>query len=238
MTDSRTILCVYHASRRDDRVSRMLAERGLILEWVNPARGEPLPDDPGAYLGAVVYGGEQSVNDDTAEMQAERRWMTGWIERDGAVLGLCLGGQLIAAALGARVGRHADGLLESGYTLIRPDGTNGVVREPMYVFQWHNEGFELPPDCRRLATGARCENQAFSYRAHIVGLQFHPEVTSAIMVQWFHEGGHMLTDPGAHPAETQLRDARVFEPAVEAWTGSFLDTWLEHCRNAPSTRGS
>ncbi|KAA3634159.1 MAG: glutamine amidotransferase [Proteobacteria bacterium] len=227
MTGNRRILCVYHATQREDRVSRLLAARGFELEWVNPARGEILPEDLERYLGVVVYGGEQSVNDETEAMAAEQRWIARWVAEDRPYLGLCLGAQLLARALGADVRRHRDRLLESGYTRIHPEpGPDPLFNAPMYVFQWHNEGFDVPRGCERLARGARFDNQAFRRAAHIVGLQFHPEVTSAIMIQWFREGGHMLTDPGAQNAEAQLRDARVFEPVIESWTGAFLDRWV------------
>ncbi len=233
MSPAQRILCVYHATQRDDRVSRILGTRGFQLDWINPARGETLPEVFDHYLAAVVYGGEQSVNDDSEAMRTEREWIRRWVAREKPYLGLCLGGQLLATALGARVYRHHEGLLESGYTLVHPasDGA-GILDGPMYVFQWHNEGFEIPSGCTRLARGTRFANQAFSYRPHIIGLQFHPEVTANIMVQWFHEGGHMLTDPGAHDAETQLRDARVFEPSVEAWTERFLDHWINRALEA------
>jgi GMP synthase (glutamine-hydrolysing) len=160
-------------------------------------------------------------------MLAERRWIARWLADGRACLGLCLGAQLIAQSLGARVSRHAQGLLENGYTRIQPEAAGkALFAGPMHVFQWHNEGFELPSGCERLARGSRFENQAFRHAPHIIGLQFHPEVTPEIMYQWFCEGGHMLTDPGARDAEAQLRDARVFEPAIEAWTAGFLDQWI------------
>jgi hypothetical protein len=68
MTSERRILCVYHATQREDRVSRMLGERDFMLDWVNPARGESLPEEFDRYLAVVVYGGEQSVNADTPAM--------------------------------------------------------------------------------------------------------------------------------------------------------------------------
>lgn len=229
MTAKQRILCVYHATQREDRVSRMLAARGFALDWVNPARGETLPEDFDYYLAAVVYGGEQSVNDDTPAMQTERAWIGRWVDRAKPYLGLCLGGQLLAVALGAQVRRHDRNLLESGYARVYPTGNGArILDAPMYVFQWHNEGFDIPTGCTRLARGTRFVNQAFCREPHTIGLQFHPEVTANIMVQWFREGGHMLTSAGAHTAETQLRDARIFEPLVEHWTERFLDRWVAH----------
>jgi GMP synthase (glutamine-hydrolysing) len=232
MTSERRILCVYHATQREDRVSRMLGERDFMLDWVNPARGESLPEEFDRYLAVVVYGGEQSVNADTPAMRDERDWISRWVEQQKPYLGLCLGAQLLAHALGARIERHPDELLESGYTLVYPEnGGSECFPAPMYVFQWHNEGFEIPANCTRLARGNRFVNQAFSYRPHMIGLQFHPEVTPGIMYQWFCEGGHMLTDPGAQNAEMQLRDAHVFEPGIESWTSEFLDRWITHSLN-------
>lgn len=235
MTTGRRILCLYHASQRDDRVSRMLRQRGHALTWINPARGEALPDRLDDYHAMVVYGGEQSVNDDTPAMHRERDFIGRWVAREKPYLGLCLGGQLLADALGAPIRRHPEGLLESGYTLVRPDGNGaGLLERPMYVFQWHNEGFELPAGCQRLASGSRYPNQAFAWRGHLIGLQFHPEVTPGIMLAWFREGGHLLTRAGGQCAAAQLRDAPVFEPVIERWTQTLLDHWLAHASCAES----
>ncbi len=233
MTPGRTILCVHHATRRADRVSRLLAEFGFDLAWVNPARGDPLPADTTRFDAMVVYGGEHSVNDDATHVRAEQRFIEAWLATERPYLGLCLGAQFLARALGARVSRPAHGLLESGFVRIEPvPGDEPLFDRATHVFQWHNEGFELPRDCQLLATGTRFPNQAFRFGPHAVGLQFHPEVTPEIMLQWFHEGGHMLTDPGARSAESQLRDAAVFTPQTERWTRNFLARWLNRAPNA------
>ncbi len=231
MSAPRSVLCLHHATRRADRVSRLLAEFGLDLTWVNPVRGEPLPDVE-RFDALVVYGGEHSVNDDCAQVRAEQRFVERWLDTGRPYLGLCLGAQFLARAVGARVARPAHGLLESGFVRIVPEPVDEPLFErPCHVFQWHNEGFEVPPGCQLLATGKRFPNQAFRLGKHAVGLQFHPEVTPAIMLQWFREGGHMLTDPGARSAESQLRDAAVFSPGTERWTRDFLARWLDR---APS----
>ncbi len=223
---SGTILCLYHATQRNDRVSRLLKSMGYNLEWINPVRSEALPTDLDRYLAVVVYGGEHSVNDPVAHVALEQDWINRWIALDKPYLGICLGAQFLAKSLGANVRRHHQGLLESGYTLIKPvSGKNRLIEQAMYVFQWHNEGFDIPPGTHRLAAGNRFANQAFTRAPHVIGLQFHPEVTPAVMLQWFHEGGHMLTSPGAHTAEAQLRDARVFESTIEGWTRTFLRQW-------------
>ena len=226
-----TLLMVYHATQRNDRVSRLLAERGFELEWVNPARGEMLPDDIDGYFAAVVYGGAHSVNDAREDVVREQRWIDRWIADERPYLGLCLGSQFLARSLGATVGPAADNSIEKGYTRIEPAGDSGLVNRPMYVFEWHNEGYALPEGCTPIAGGRRFPTQAYRYRPWIVGFQFHPEVVPEIAFQWYAEAGEHQLLPQAHLAERQLRDAQIFEPGLEQWTRRFLDDWIDHSMN-------
>ena len=129
----------------------------------------------------VAMGGPMSVNDEREFpwLVREKRFIGDAIEAGKAVLGVCLGAQLIASAMGARV--YGNRFKEIGWFPIQGVGTgagNGF-RFPasVEVFHWHGETFDLPPGAVRLARSEGCENQAFQLGRSVMGLQFHLETT-------------------------------------------------------------
>lgn len=129
----------------------------------------------------VVMGGPMSVNDEDRFpwLVAEKQFIWNAITKSKPVLGICLGAQLIANALGAGVYPNKakeigwfpiHGILPSGHTFFK-------FPESMKVFHWHGETFDLPPGAIRLAKSDACENQAFQYGKSVIGLQFHLETT-------------------------------------------------------------
>jgi GMP synthase-like glutamine amidotransferase len=130
----------------------------------------------------VVVGGPMSVNDEDLHpwLAAEKAFVREAIRAGKRVLGICLGAQLIASALGAKVYRNA--VKEIGWHPISPvPVANGVhaFRFPpdALVFHWHGETFDLPPGAVHLARSAGCEHQAFQVGERTLGLQFHLETT-------------------------------------------------------------
>ena len=128
-------------------------------------------------------GGPMSVNDESAHpwLIAEKSLIAQAIAEQKVVLGICLGAQLIASAMGAEVYRNR--FPEIGWLPVRltPEAGNsqlfgflpGVVR----VFHWHGETFNLPAGATRMAESDACANQAFVYGTRVIGMQFHPEST-------------------------------------------------------------
>ncbi len=227
---SEKVLLIQHmADRRDDRVASHLSCRGFTLDWCNPSQGDALPDHRGEYAAVVVYGGIQSVNDAErhACIRAELDWIQRWIAHDRPYLGLCLGGQLLARALDARVGPHPDGLHEIGFVPVHPTKAGSpIFPGPLHMYQWHHEGFEIPDGGELLATGEVFPNQAFRAGRRAFGLQFHAEATARIRNDWLDASGHMLNEPGAHARERQEADARRFEQPMEDWLLALIDTHL------------
>jgi len=133
----------------------------------------------------VIMGGPMGVHDDASHpwLAAEKRFVGSVIAAGAAVLGICLGAQLIAAVMGARVGPNP--VKEIGWFPIEAMNNDGldiagpVLRFPATatVLHWHGETFTLPPEAVQLARSTACEQQAFQLGARIIGLQFHLETT-------------------------------------------------------------
>jgi GMP synthase-like glutamine amidotransferase len=156
-----------------------LTERGADITYTRFFAGDAVPALAGVDL-LIVMGGPMSVNDE-AELPwliAEKRAVREAVGRELPVLGICLGAQLIASALGARVYRNP--VKEIGWHPIRGvDGGPAAYRFPAEcpVFHWHGETFDLPSGSMRLAESVACANQAFQIGRHVIGLQFHLETT-------------------------------------------------------------
>ncbi|WP_395747188.1 type 1 glutamine amidotransferase [Prosthecobacter sp.] len=128
----------------------------------------------------IAMGGPMSVNDE-AELPwlvDEKQFIRDAIQRGVPVLGICLGAQLIASALGARV--YQGKQREIGWFDIEAvphAGSAFAFPKTMRVFHWHGETFDLPAGAVHLARSAACEHQAFQVGANVIGLQFHLETT-------------------------------------------------------------
>lgn len=132
----------------------------------------------------VVMGGPMSVNDEVEFpwLSAEKAFIRGAVQARTPVLGVCLGAQLIASAMGARVTPNP--CKEIGWLPVQavpPAGDRAfpVFRFPgeVEVFHWHGETFDLPAGAVLLASSAGCRNQAFQLGPSVIGLQFHLETT-------------------------------------------------------------
>ena len=143
------------------------------------------------------------------------------------VLGICLGAQMMARHLGAKVFPHPQGHAEVGYYPIRPTSAGRTIcsQWPDRVYQWHREGFELPPGAELLAEGDAFSIQAMRFGSGYA-LQFHPEVTHAMMYRWLVRGAHRLDLPGAKQRAEHVSDRFVYDLASRQWLSEFIDHWI------------
>lgn len=217
-------------------VGEALARRGLRGAICCPMRGDSLPRlSEGRANGAVatvVFGGPQCLSEIERYpyLRAEIDWIGAQVRAGAPMLGICLGAQMIASALGASVGPHPTGLKEIGYHPIRSTASGRhLFDDGFHAYQWHGEGFELPEGADLLATGELFQNQAFCIGPSTYGLQFHPEMTGAIMERWIASDGgskQLRERPEAQPPEIQRACGAKYEPAVRAWLERFIATWL------------
>jgi len=143
-----------------------------------------------AVQGIVVMGGPQSVYEQTKYpfLTKELALLREALTANLPILGVCFGAQLLAAALGAKVTRNPQ--KEIGwYPLMREPGTDTDLLCELFgqtetVFQWHGDTFALPNGATRLFSSPLCQEQGFRYRDHVYGLQFHLEVTEAMIRAW------------------------------------------------------
>ena len=217
-----------------DRASQTLPERGVQLETICPRNGDLLPSVDDGFDGAIVYGGVQSANSAEKYICEELDWIERWVATDKPFLGLCLGGQMLAKALGATVSRHPDGLEEWGFYAVHPTTAGrAFMDDPMHVYAAHNEGFDLPVGGELLLSGTSFPNQAFRFGANAYGLQFHPECTPALMQTWLELSRDDIGKPGTHDEQRQLADSSRYDAAMGTWFEAFLDAWLAGAHTGP-----
>jgi GMP synthase (glutamine-hydrolysing) len=148
--------------------------------------GQPLSLQDGTAL--IIMGGPQSANDTDPGLEAEMRLISEAIEKELPVLGVCLGAQLIAKSLGARV--YKNKLPEIGWAPVhfteaaKSDPVFGGFDSPTTFFHWHGETFDMPEGAAWLAYSDDCRHQAFRYKTDVYGVQFHPEIEAAMILDW------------------------------------------------------
>jgi GMP synthase (glutamine-hydrolysing) len=185
--------------------------------------GERVPDL--RHSGLIIMGGPMSANDDLPGLREELALIERDLQNDVPMLGICLGSQLIARALGARVYRNER--LEIGWEPVwftpaaQDDGLFGGTASPETFFHWHGETFDLPAGAEWLAYSEKCRHQAYRYGARVYGIQFHPEITAEMIADWCAQPvncGDVGTLEG--PIDPLLHDTKESSRRmIEAWVG-------------------
>jgi GMP synthase (glutamine-hydrolysing) len=170
----------------------LLRASGFRIRYVNFGREPDARPDLSRYHGLVVLGGPMNCDqsDRYPHLTTEIELIREAISSGKPVLGICLGAQLIARALGARVSKNP--VKEIGWYDLSP--TEAGRSDPLFqaladhqrIFQWHGDTFEIPDGAIRLASSPDCRNQAFRFGDHVYGLQFHLEVDEPMIKRWLH----------------------------------------------------
>ena len=227
-TDQRPILVVLHQEHSTPgRVGLRLVERGHRLDIRRPRFGDPLPESLAGYAGAVIFGGPMSANDEDDYIRSETDWIRVPLEEGAPFLGLCLGAQMLARHLGAPVTRHPEGCVEVGYYALRPTEAGArMLAWPDWVHHFHREGFELPAGAVLLAEGDVFRNQALSYGPSAFGIQFHIELTNAMVGRWTRRMSERARQPGAQEAADHFAGRALHDWKTAIFLETFLDHWL------------
>lgn len=218
------ILIVLHQETSSPgRVGQQLVRMGFPLDIRRPPLGDRLPDTLERHAGAVVFGGPMSANDEHDYIRHETDWLAVPLKENKPLLGICLGAQLLVNHLGGHVTGRQDGQVEIGwYPLLPTEAGRQLMDWPKMIYQFHREGFSLPAGAVRLAAGETYENQAFRYGDNAWAIQFHAELTLAMMQRWVTRGAHRFTLPGSQQGREHLRGRLLYDPPVLAWLEQFL----------------
>ncbi|MDI6906038.1 MAG: type 1 glutamine amidotransferase [Thermoanaerobacterales bacterium] len=213
-----------------------MAEAGweLDLRRMDRARST-LPATLDGYQALIILGGPMGANDEDRfpYLGKVMRLIRDAAQRDLPTLGICLGGQLIAKALGGRVAKSQRA--ELGW--YRVSLTGAGQESPLFarfpesfpVFQWHEDAFEPPPGAELLVYGdAGCWNQAFRFGNRVYGLQFHLEVTPGMIEEWLRAYADDVRRAGGYGMGDRILEQTKKKDTMCRWlAGRFVGNWLD-----------
>jgi GMP synthase (glutamine-hydrolysing) len=220
----------------------LLKEAGFRIRYVNFGRDPHVRPALDRYAALIVLGGPMNADqiDHYPNLLSEVQIIREALARDMSVLGICLGAQLLAKALGGRIVRNA--VREVGWYDVEmtPEGqvdpvmSNFAARQE--VFQWHEDGIELPAEAVHLARSPASSVQAFRYGEHAYGFQFHLEVDSSLIERWLTvpENQALLAEErGTIDADEIRRQTPASIGALEALSRETFSRWIDRFDLSP-----
>jgi GMP synthase-like glutamine amidotransferase len=215
-------------------VGALLDEYAIASDVVDVEK-ETLPD-PTQYAAIIVLGGDQHVYDDQTYpyFRQEKVFIQQVIEHAIPFLGLCLGAQVLAAAVGGQVKKHT--MTEVGFFDVQL--TEAGKRDALFlglpgyqkVFHWHEDTFDLPAEAVLLATSENTKNQAFRYGPSAYGLQYHIELDEAILHSWLYEPSpreSMISTLGVEGYQTLVHESARQMPIYQGHTRIVVKNFLQ-----------
>ena len=198
-------------------------------------QGEPVPASPDDFSGLVFMGGPMSVNDDLPWIPGILSLIRAAVAADIPVLGHCLGGQLIAKALGGSVGRNP--VKEIGWGRVDVAATPEARRwfgdiAGFQAFHWHGETFSLPPGSSCILSSPYCANQAYVMGKHL-GMQCHVEMTEDMIRAWCDVGADEIAaadSPAVQAPAAMLAMNAVNLPELNRCAEQLYTHWIEGLR--------
>lgn len=182
-------LAIRHVAFEDlGSIAGPLRQAGYRIEYLDASEDDLTAVDPLAADLLVVLGGPIGVYDEHIYpiLATEKAILKQRMAANLPTVGICLGAQLMAAALGSRVYPGPEKEIGWSRLQLTPEGLDSPLchLEDTTVLHWHGDSFDLPEGCQRLASTGVCANQAFSRGPNILGLQFHPEVIASRFENW------------------------------------------------------
>jgi GMP synthase (glutamine-hydrolysing) len=227
------ILVLQHDPLEDLGIFAQVFEKHQVgFRYVRLFHGETPTEEWGDVLGLVLLGGPMGVHEEERYpfLKWEKTILRTALKQEIPILGVCLGAQLIAAAAGAEV--YQGNFKEIGWypVSVTPEGQVdsilGYLPEKPTVFQWHGDGFGLPRGALRLASSAHYDNQAFRIGKNVYGLQFHLEVTSAMIESWMDQHWKELAQI-PHISQDKIRaDTRSYSQTLKHYGERFLSEFI------------
>jgi GMP synthase (glutamine-hydrolysing) len=216
-----TLACLHHLEQPFlGLAERPLHAAGLVLDERRPAAGDALPA-LADIDGIVTFGGSQSALDVERDpaLGAECDLLRDAVAADVPVLGICLGAQLLAHALGAEVRRAPRRVVTwmelTALPAAAEDAVFSELGSPIRGLQWNEDVFALPPGATRLVTGSPAGVAAFRAGRCAWGVQFHPEVDGATLDGWYAHYGAWLGQAGVSEPDARAADERHLPAQAE-----------------------
>ena len=182
-----------------------LDSRGIPWQLFRVDAGDVLPTDARQFSGLVFMGGPMSVNDDLPWIPHSLALIRQAVQADIPVLGHCLGGQLMAKALGGVVGRNSVKEIGWGEVMVADNATAKTwfgEGKKFDAFHWHGETFTVPPGAINILGNTHCANQAYALGKHL-GMQCHIEMTEEMVKEWCELGEEEIASASTSPAVQQ-----------------------------------
>ena len=235
------ILVFQHDPLEELGIFAQIFERhDLSFRYIRLFQGDEPAEDWEALKALIILGGPMSAHEEERYpfLKWEKTIIRTALKEGVPVLGVCLGAQLIAAATGAAV--YRGNFKEIGWhpISVTPEGQMdsllGYLPERPTVFQWHGDGFDLPAGAHRLASSVYYENQAFRIGRHVYGLQFHLEVTPAMIERWMEEHSKELAQVPYISPDKIRADTRSYSHTLKYYGERFLSQFI---RRACGSKG-
>jgi GMP synthase-like glutamine amidotransferase len=210
-----------------------LDRKGVPARLIAIDAGDSVPRDPRRLSGLAFMGGPMSANDDLPWIPRVLDLIRNAARDDVPLLGHCLGGQMMAKALGGAVTRNR--VAEIGWGEVQVED-NDVARAwfgaaPSFEsFHWHGETFSIPPGATRVLSNRHCPNQGFAIGKHL-GMQCHVEMTEELIRTWCREGEREIaagrSSPGVQPAQEIQRDLPARVERLHQVASRAYERWVE-----------